>query len=144
MARHKPKPVSQVPVTAAIESLDHEGRGVAHVDGKVVFVDGALPGETVRFVYSKRHKRHDDAKVLDVISASPERVEPRCAHFGICGGCALQHLDPAAQLRAKQQVLFDNLRHIGKLDPTGVLEPLTASVWGYRRKARLGVKYVPK
>jgi len=144
MARHKPKPVSQIPVTAVIESLNHEGRGVAHVDGKVVFVDGALPGESVRFVYSKRHKRHDDAKVLEVISASPERVEPRCAHFGICGGCALQHLDPAAQLDAKQQVLLDSLRHIGRVEPGIVLAPLTGPQWGYRRKARLGVKYVPK
>ena len=144
MARHKPKPVSQIPVTAVIESLNHEGRGVAHVDGKVVFVDGALPGETVRFVYSKRHKRHDDAKVLEVLSASPERVEPRCTHFGICGGCALQHMDASAQLRAKQQVLLDSLRHIGKIEPATVLVPLTGPQWGYRRKARLGVKYLAK
>ena len=144
MARHKPKPVSQVPVIAVIESLNHEGRGVAHVDGKVVFVDGALPGESVRFVYSKRHKRHDDAKVQEVLSASPERVVPRCAHFGICGGCALQHLDSAAQLRAKQQVLLDSLRHIGRIEPATVLAPLTGPQWGYRRKARLGVKYIPK
>ena len=143
MARHKPKPVSQVPVIAVIESLNHEGRGVAHVDGKVVFVDGALPGESVRFVYSKRHKRHDDAKVQEVLSASPERVVPRCPHFGVCGGCALQHLDSAAQLRAKQQVLLDSLRHIGRIEPATVLEPLTGPQWGYRRKARLGVKYVP-
>lgn len=144
MARHKPKPVSQVPVTAVIESLNHEGRGVAHVDGKVVFIDGALPGEQVRFVYSKRHKRHDDAKVLEVLSASAERVAPRCAHFGVCGGCALQHLDPGAQLRAKQQVLLDNLHHIGRTEPATVLEPLTGPQWGYRRKARLSVKYVLK
>lgn len=143
MARHKPKPVSQVPITAVIESLNHEGRGVAHVDGKVVFVDGALPGESVRFVYSKRHKRHDDAKVQEVLSASPERIKPRCAHFGVCGGCALQHLDSGAQLRAKQQVLLDSLRHIGRIEPATVLEPLTGPQWGYRRKARLGVKYVP-
>ncbi len=144
MARHKPKPVSQIPVTADIESLNHEGRGVAHVDGKVVFVDGALPGESVRFVYTKRHRRHDDAKVQDVLVSSPDRIEPRCAHFGICGGCALQHLDSAAQLRAKQQVLLDGLRHIGKIEPATVLAPLTGPQWGYRRKARLGVKYVVK
>ncbi|MHB8745115.1 MAG: TRAM domain-containing protein, partial [Gammaproteobacteria bacterium] len=92
MSRHKTKPVSQMPVTACVESLSHEGRGVAHVDGKAVFIDGALPGETVRFVYSKRHKRHDEAKVQEVLSASPQRVAARCEHFGVCGGCALQHL----------------------------------------------------
>ncbi len=144
MARHKAKPVSQIPVTAVIESLNHEGRGVAHVEGKVVFVDGALPGESVRLVYRKRHKRHDDAKVLELLSTSAERVEPRCAHFGVCGGCALQHLDPAAQLRTKQQALLDSLRHIGRIEPITVLEPLTGPHWGYRRKARLSVKYVLK
>lgn len=144
MSRHKAKPVSQTPVVARIESLDHEGRGVAHVDGKAVFIDGALPGESVRFIYSKRHKRHDEAKVQEVLGASPQRVPPRCEHYGICGGCALQHLDPAAQLQAKQQVLLDNLRHLGKLEPPQVLTPLTGPYWEYRRKARLGVKFVPK
>lgn len=144
MSRHKAKPVSQTPVIARVESLNHEGRGVAHVDGKAVFIDGALPGETVRFVYSKRHKRHDEAKVQEVLNASPQRVAPRCDHFGVCGGCALQHLEPAAQLHAKQQVLLDNLRHLGKLEPQQLLTPLTGPHWEYRRKARLGVKYVPK
>lgn len=144
MSRHKAKLVSQTLVSAQVESLDHEGRGVAHVDGKAVFIDGALPGETVRFSYIQRHKRHDEAKVQDVLSASPQRVTPRCAHFGVCGGCALQHLEPAAQLQAKQQVLLDNLRHLGRLDPPQVLTPLTGRHWGYRRKARLGVKYVLK
>jgi len=134
----------QHPITAVIESLNHEGRGVSHVNGKAVFIDGALPGETVTFVYSKLHRRYDEGKVQDILNAAPERVTPRCAHFGVCGGCALQHMDPEAQLRAKQKVLLDNLRHIGKIEPRSVLEPLTSAYWGYRRKARLGVKYVVK
>ena len=144
MSRHKAKPVSQTPVTVCVESLSHEGRGVAHVEGKAVFIDGALPGETVRFVYSKRHKRHDEAKVQEVLTPSPQRVAARCEHFGVCGGCALQHLEPEAQVQAKQQILLDSLRHLGKLEPLNVLAPLTGPHWHYRRKARLGVKYVLK
>jgi len=131
-------------VTAQIESLTHDGRGVARVEEKAVFVDGALPGEQVTFTYTDTHRRYDEGQVQEVLVRSPDRVEPRCAHFGVCGGCSMQHLDPAAQIRHKQQVLLDNLRHMGQVEPDEVLAPLTGPHWGYRRKARLGAKYVLK
>ena len=129
---------------ATITSLSHDGRGVAHVGGKAVFVAGALPGETVRLAQRVRHRRFDEAELQAVIEPSPERVTPRCAAFGICGGCALQHLDPQAQLAAKQSHLLEELCRIGRVEPESVLAPLTAAVWGYRRRARLGAKFVAK
>lgn len=129
---------------ATVESLNHDARGVARVAGKVTFIDGALPGETVRFRYVNKHDRFDSGIVTEIVQPSMERVEPRCPHFGICGGCALQHLDPGAQLAAKQQVLADSLTHIGKLQPAGWLPPLIGPVWGYRRRARVGARMVPK
>ncbi len=134
----------QEPVAAQVESLSHDGRGVAHVNGKAVFIEGALPGEQVLFGYITRRKRHDEGRVEKIISPSPHRVEPRCAHFNICGGCSLQHLSPTAQIAAKQQVLLDSLKHIGGVEPEVILAPLTGPHWGYRRKARLGVKFVIK
>src|SRR4030067_414319 len=91
--------------TAVIESLNHDGQGVARIDGKAVFIDGALPGETVRFRYHNKYKTYDTGRVLEVVQASPDRVTPRCPHFGVCGGCSLQYLRPQAQLAAKQQIL---------------------------------------
>ena len=130
--------------TAEIESLDHEGRGVTHVDGKVVFVDGALPGESVRFRRTRRQRRHDEAAVVEVLRASPDRVAPRCAHFGTCGGCALQHLSHDAQLAAKQRIVAEALERIGSVSPARWLAPLTGPAWSYRRRARLGCKFVEK
>jgi len=127
-----------------ITDLSHDGRGVAHVDGKAVFVAGALAGERVRANFSGKHRRYDEATVEEVLLASPDRVAPLCAHFGVCGGCALQHLKPEAQIAAKQRVLMENLDRIGKVVPRHVLPPLTDSPWGYRRKARLSVKFVEK
>ena len=138
--RPLPAPVAGV----SIESLAHDGRGVTHLDGKAVFIDGALPGEIVSFEYTTSRRKFDEGRVTAVQTASADRVEPRCAHFGVCGGCSLQHLDPAAQIQAKQQTLLDNLRHIGKVAPESVLPPMTGPVWGYRTKARLGVKDVVK
>ena len=138
--RPLPAPVAGV----SIESLAHDGRGVAHLDGKAVFIDGALPGEIVSFEYTTSRRKFDEGRVTAVQTASADRVEPRCAHFGVCGGCSLQHLDPAAQIQAKQQTLLDNLRHIGKVAPESVLPPMTGPAWGYRTKARLGVKDVVK
>lgn len=138
------KLLQQEPVAAHVESLSQDGRGVAHVNGKAVFIEGALPGEQVLFTYIKQHKRYDEAKVEKIIKPSPDRVEPRCAHFNICGGCSLQHLSPTAQIAAKQQVLLDSLKHIGGVEPKLVLAPLTGPSWGYRRRARLGVKFVIK
>jgi 23S rRNA (uracil1939-C5)-methyltransferase len=130
--------------TAEIEQLSYDGRGVAHVDGKAVFIDGALPGERVVFRYGKRHKRYDTGQVLELLRAAPTRVPPECRYFGTCGGCSLQHLAPEAQLAAKQQILADSLAHIGKVAPERWLAPLSGPVWAYRRKARLGVRLVPK
>jgi len=132
------------PCTGRVESLSHDGRGVAHLNGKAVFIHGALPGEEVRFRYTRIQRRFDEGVVEEVLEPAAERVEPRCPHFGVCGGCSLQHLDSAAQLRAKQQVLIDALERIGGVRPGEILPPLLGPVWGYRRKARIGVKYVAK
>jgi 23S rRNA (uracil1939-C5)-methyltransferase len=138
------KLLAEPPFTAHIEDLSHEGRGVARREGKAVFVEGALPGEEVCCVYTARRGRHDEARTLEVLQAAPERVEPRCAHFEICGGCVLQHLEPTAQLALKQRGLLESLTHIGKVQPDQVFEPMTGPLWSYRRRARLGVKWVAK
>ena len=130
--------------TAEIESLDHEGRGVAHVGGKAVFVDGALPGESVRFQRTRRQRRYDEAVVVEVLRAAPERVTPRCRHFGICGGCSLQHLEHAAQVAAKGRIVAEALERIGGVAPERWLPPLAGPAWSYRRRARLGCKFVDK
>ena len=130
------------PVRATIESLSHEGRGIAHIDGKVVFISRALPGEEVMFRYTQRRSKFDLGDTVEVLTPSPQRVEPRCAHFGVCGGCSLQHLGAAEQIAAKQQRLLENLTHLGKVQPGEILPPLLAESWGYRRKARLGVHYM--
>lgn len=140
----KRKPLPQEPVEAEIESLTHEGRGLVRIDGKVVFVDGALAGEKVRFRYLRRRRRHDEGVVVEVLRASPDRVAPRCPHFGVCGGCSLQHMSSEAQIRIKQETLADSFTRIGKVEPGRWLPPLVAGHWGYRRKARLGVRYVAK
>jgi 23S rRNA (uracil1939-C5)-methyltransferase len=127
-----------------VESLGHDGRGVAHPGGKAVFIDGALPGETVAIDYLATHRNYDEARVRTVHEPSPHRVEPGCAHFGVCGGCSLQHLEAGEQIVAKQQVLLDNLSRIGGVIPEEVLPPLRGPVWGYRGKARLGIKDVIK
>jgi 23S rRNA (uracil1939-C5)-methyltransferase len=129
---------------ADVVDLAQDGRGIARAGGKAVFVDGALPGERIRLRVYKRRPTFDEAVLVEVLSASPDRVEPRCAHFGVCGGCALQHLSPAAQLAAKQRQLLDNLERIGRVKPDEVLEPIRGPAFGYRRRARLGVKYVHK
>jgi len=128
----------------SIVDLSHDGRGVARIDGKAFFVAGALPGETVRARITKRSRHFDEGKVEDILVRSPERIEPRCAHFGTCSGCTLQHLSQASQIAAKQRVLAENFERIGKVAPQRWLEPLTADAWGYRRKGRLSVKWVAK
>ncbi|GAB6040739.1 23S rRNA (uracil(1939)-C(5))-methyltransferase RlmD [Endothiovibrio diazotrophicus] len=132
------------PVEATIDSMAHDGRGVAHLEGKAVFIDGALPGERVTFFYTSQRRSHDEGKVEAVLDPAVDRVAARCEAFGLCGGCALQHLEEGAQIGFKQQTLLENLKRIGKVEPEQVLEPLTGPHWGYRRKARLGVRDVPK
>jgi 23S rRNA (uracil1939-C5)-methyltransferase len=131
-------------IEADIIDLSHDGRGVARVQGKATFVTRALPGERVRARVTRRRRSFDEAQTLEVLRASPDRIEPRCAHFDACGGCALQHMAPAAQIRAKQRVLLENLERIGHVVPESVLPPLAAAPWGYRRKARLSVRWVAK
>jgi 23S rRNA (uracil1939-C5)-methyltransferase len=145
VARNLSRNLNAGPVQEAdIVDLANDGRGVARIDGKAVFIDGALPSERVRFRILKRRRHMDEAGLVDVLVASPDRVAPRCAHFGICGGCSLQHLAPAAQLAAKERQLLENLQRIGNVQPERVLDPLRGPEWGYRRRARLGIKYVHK
>jgi 23S rRNA (uracil1939-C5)-methyltransferase len=127
-----------------VVDLAQDGRGVARVDGKAVFIDGALPGERVRFRIYKRRRQFDEAGLIGIVAASADRTEPRCRHFGVCGGCSLQHLSAQAQIRAKQSQLLDAFEHIGRVAPQRVLAPMRAAEWSYRRRARLGVKYVHK
>jgi 23S rRNA (uracil1939-C5)-methyltransferase len=128
-----------------IRNLSPEGRGVAQVEGKAVFIPGALAGELVRFRYSARHRRHDEGRLESVLRPSPDRVVPRCAHADICGGCSLQHLSSSAQLRDKQEALLETMSRLGGVVPEQLLPPLESpSHWGYRQKARLGVKWVEK
>lgn len=129
---------------AEVTDLTHDGRGVARLDGKAVFIRGALAGETVRAVQTGRRRSFDEAEVLEVVQSSPDRVEPRCIHFGQCSGCVLQHLDVDAQIQAKQKVLLENLERIGHVQPASVMPPLTAGYWGYRRKGRFSVRWVEK
>ncbi len=130
--------------TAIIESLDHEGRGVTHVDGKVIFVEGALPGEEVEYASYKRKSSYEQASATNILRASALRVTPRCRHFGVCGGCSMQHLDPVAQTAAKQRVLEDALWHISRLRPESLFPAIQGPSWGYRYRARLSVRLVPK
>lgn len=130
--------------TATIESLSYDARGVTHIEGKAVFVEGALPGETVRLAILRQHRRYDNARLAEVLEPSPDRVAPPCPHFGVCGGCSLQHLRTDAQLAAKQYILASHLTHIGKVMPEAWLAPLAGAPFGYRRRARLGVRLVPK
>ena len=132
------------PVETQIESLSHDGRGVARIEGKTVFIDGALGGETVRFRYSKQHSKYDEGRVVEVLNAAPDRVEAKCDHYGVCGGCSLMHMAPEAQLVLKQKTLMEQMSHFGHIEPAEWIEPMTGPLWGYRRKARLGVKHVPK
>ncbi|MFI0399302.1 MAG: 23S rRNA (uracil(1939)-C(5))-methyltransferase RlmD [Thiolinea sp.] len=143
--QHKPRGVQNSPlVEAEISSLTLEGKGVARVNGKTVFIEGALPEEKVAFRYTSYKANYDEGRVETVLSASPNRVEPKCQHFAICGGCSWQHISLEAQILYKQQILLDNLLHIGKVQPETVFEPLTADGWAYRRKARLGARWVRK
>jgi 23S rRNA (uracil1939-C5)-methyltransferase len=136
--------VSPVPFEATITDLGHDGRGVARIDGKTVFVSGALLGEQVMAKLRKRHRHFDEAEVVELITRSPHRVEPKCQHFAHCSGCSMQHLDAPSQIAAKQRVLSENFERIGKVSPASWLPPLTGEPWGYRRKGRLSVRNVEK
>lgn len=127
-----------------IESLNYDGRGVAHTNGKVVFIDEALPGEEVEFIYTNTYSNYAEGRVCALISKANERAEPKCPHFGCCGGCSLQHVKDEAQIKFKEQLLKEQLSRIGKVKISQLWEPLIGPYWNYRRKARIGVKYVAK
>lgn len=128
---------------ATVTSFTHDGSGVARLAGKAVFIEGALPGETVRFRYLQRRKRYDTAELVEILEPSPNRVMPPCPHFGVCGGCDLQHLRPELQLQVKQQILAEQLERLGKVKPESWLASIASPAFGYRRRARLGVRSVP-
>ncbi|MEJ7747246.1 MAG: 23S rRNA (uracil(1939)-C(5))-methyltransferase RlmD [Luteimonas sp.] len=137
--------IDQTPFEAHVTDLIHDGRGVARrADGKTVFIAGALAGERVMAKQIKRSRSYDEAVAVDILQASDDRVEPRCPHFGTCGGCAIQHLAQDKQIVAKQRVLMDNLQRIGHVTPEVVLPPLVDAAWGYRRKGRFSVRRVEK
>ncbi len=132
-----------------IHALDLEAQGVAHrTDGKVVFIEGALPGEWVSAQVHRSKASFDKGSLSQLHSESSQRVNPLCPHFGLhagaCGGCKMQHLHPGAQVAVKQRVLEDNLVHIGKLRVETVLRPIEGPIWGYRYRARLSVRWVKK
>jgi len=135
------------PELAFIESATHDGRGIAAVSGKKVFVAGALPGEEVRFLRRKKRRNFDEAELLEVLKPAAERIAPRCAAYGVCGGCSLQHTSQAEQRAIKSCALKDSLSRIGQVEPQRWLDPLfeegDEGGWNYRRRARLAVKDVP-
>jgi 23S rRNA (uracil1939-C5)-methyltransferase len=139
MARSKQISVHQID----IESLDHEARGVGRMDGKVVFVQGGLPGEQVQAQLIKKKPKYNLARALQVERSSWMRVQPRCRYFGVCGGCAMQHLASDAQVAVKQRVLEDAFAHLARLKPEQMLAPIHGPAWHYRYRARLTVRLVP-
>ena len=127
-----------------IESLDQEGRGIAHADGKVIFIEGALTGECVTYSSYRKKPSYEQAQVGQILKQSFMRVQPKCANFGVCGGCSMQHLEARAQVAVKQRVLEDNLERIGKVKAETLLPPIYGQAWGYRQRARLSVRHVLK
>jgi len=151
LASDKPQPIpSALPVKLAdewlkVESLDLEAQGVAHrADGKVVFIEDALPGEEVRVNVVRRKNNWEQGTMTDMRRESAQRVKPQCTYFGLCGGCKMQHFHASAQVAVKQRVLEDNLWHLGKVKPENLLRPIEGPTWGYRYRARLSVRYVAK
>lgn len=143
MARRSRRRVLPEPFEVEIEGLSHEGRGICHHNGKIIFVFAALPGEQVKIQINKTSKKFSEASVVEVLKASPQRIEAKCLHFGICGGCSMQHVSAEYQIELKQQALVEMMEHAG-IRMGEQIKPLTGDAWGYRRKARLGVKYVQK
>jgi 23S rRNA (uracil1939-C5)-methyltransferase len=144
MARRRRKKVPQEPIQCDILNLSHEGRGIAKLEGKTQFVEGALAGETVMAQYIEQRGKFDELKTIEVIKASDERVETPCVHADICGGCSLQHMGSDAQIQFKQSVLKEQFEHFGNLSTDEWIAPMQGPTLGYRGKARLGVRYVSK
>ena len=127
-----------------IESLDHEARGITRLEGKTIFVEGALPGEKVEYTSFRRKPNYEVAQADRILKASPDRVAPKCPHYGSCGGCSMQHLDSTAQVAAKQRVLDSSLWHLGRLRAEQLYAPIHGPAWGYRFRARLAARFVAK
>ena len=144
MRRRRRQKLPKDPVVLDIEKLSHEGRGIAHLEGKVIFVDEALPGEQVSAVYTQKRESFDQAKTLEIITASKERVEPPCRYATICGGCSLQHFNSESQLLFKASVLDELLVQSLSGNNYKRMPPITGPHFAYRRKARLAVRYVHK
>lgn len=134
----------RIPAEAVIEKFSHDGRGIARINGKTTFIQGALPGETILFQYTKIKSDFDEGVAIDVIDASKLRAAPPCLHYAECGGCSLQHLNQEAQIHIKQTLLLDSLQRIGKVVPESILAPLLSTGLHYRNKARLSVRFVNK
>lgn len=132
------------PQVLEVVDLSHEAQGIAKMDGRAVFIDGALPGETVEVQLLQKRKGVQEARLIQVIKPSIERVEPKCAHYSMCGGCVQQHLDSSSQLAYKQSQLLENFARIAKVEVPQVLAPLQGDIWNYRRRARLGARWVPQ
>ena len=141
--RRRKKRLPEELVEVEITALSNEGRGIAHVDERTVFIDQALIGERVRFKYTRLTKNIAEGRTVEVLQSSDLRVEAKCSAFEMCGGCSLQHMASDAQVELKQDMLLDQLKHL-QVEPAEVLEPLLGPEYGYRHKARLGVRYVHK
>lgn len=143
MRRDRARP-DKAPQTAHIVNLSHDGKGVARINGKATFIPGALPDEEVEFQYTRVKKDFDEGKLLSIKVPSPLRVDPKCPHYEMCGGCSLQHMSEAEQIHFKQEQLLDLLTRFGHTTPQTVLSPLVSRHWNYRNKARLSVRFVEK
>ncbi|MDI9246113.1 23S rRNA (uracil(1939)-C(5))-methyltransferase RlmD [Marinobacter sp. CHS3-4] len=143
MSRRRRKQLPQEPVRCTIETLSHDGRGIARDNGKTQFVDGALPGETVMAKMIGSRSKFDELRTLEVLEAAEDRMTPPCDFADLCGGCSLQHMDGDAQIRFKEQTLKEHFAHFGGIEPEEWVSPMRSEPLGYRRKARLGVKHVP-
>lgn len=142
--KRKSKKLPTTPVVSLVERLSHDGRGIARIDGKTTFIEGALPGEKVSFIYTRLKSDFDEGRLQEVLQASPDRVEPHCPHYALCGGCSYQHVSPHRQIEQKEEALLDVLKRIGHCQPQQVAPPIVDQTWHYRSKARLSVRYVEK
>lgn len=139
--RSKPLPSPQI---ATIDNLSHDGRGIARINGKATFIQGALANEEVEFQYTNVKKDFDEGRIISVITPSPLRVEPKCPHYQMCGGCSLQHMSEAEQIHYKEEQLLDLIGRFGHTSAESILPPLVSNHWNYRNKARLSVRFVEK
>jgi len=143
MSKRRRKVLPKEPVRCEIETLSHDGRGIARADGKTQFVDGALPGETVMAKMVSTRSRFDELRTTEVLEAAPDRQQPPCEFADLCGGCSLQHMSADAQIRFKENTLREHFAHFGGIEPEQWVAPMRSpDSLGYRRKARLGVRYV--